>query len=179
MIFIFWSALDIGYCPPRCVEMAQLERKIVLLGDSATGKTALARRFVDDKFEDNYRPTAAARPWKKKISLDGKEVSLAIWDIAGHTLQLHPAFYSGAHAAILVCDLTNKSSVESLSQWHNALLNKLGIIPVIVLANKSDLNPEYDLDYIKKFGYDAVKVSAKTGDNLESPIREIIKAAIG
>ncbi len=156
-----------------------MDRKIVLLGDSAVGKTALARRFVDDDFEERYRPTAAAKPWKIKLNLDGVDISLAIWDIAGHTLQLHPAFYSGAHAAILVCDLTNKSSADSLSQWHNALLNKVGIVPVMVLANKSDLNPEYDLDYIKRFGYDAVKVSAKAGDNLESPIRDIIKATIG
>ena len=103
---------------------------------------------------------------------------MTIWDIAGHTLQLHPAFYSGAHGAILVCDLTNKSSVESISQWHNALLNKVGIVPVMVLANKSDLNPEYDLDYIKKYGYDAIKVNAKTGENIESSIIEIIQSSI-
>ena len=159
--------------------MTNIERKILLLGDSAVGKTALARRFVDDGFMENYRPTAAAKPWKKKISLSGEEISLAIWEIAGHTLQLHPAFYSGAHAAILVCDLTKKSSADSLSQWHNTLMNKVGIVPVMVLANKSDLNPEYELDYIKKFGYDAVKVSAKTGDNLESCMIEIIEATIG
>ena len=159
--------------------MAQIDRKILLLGDSAVGKTALARRFVDDDFNEKYRPTAAARPWKKIIKTNDNDISLAIWDIAGHTLQLHPAFYSGAHGAILVCDLTNKSSVDSLTQWHNTLLNKMGVIPVMVLANKSDLEPEYDLDYIKKYGYDAVKVSARTGDGVESSIKEIIEAVIG
>ena len=155
--------------------MAHIERKILLLGDSAVGKTALARRCIDGDFEENYRPTAAAKPWKKKISLSGEDVSLAIWDIAGHTLQLHPAFYSGAHGAILVCDLTNKSSADSLSQWHNALLNKVGIVPVMVLANKSDLNSEYDLDYIKKIGYDAEKVSAKTNEGVVQAFKELVK----
>ena len=158
--------------------MALTDRKLVLLGDSAVGKTALARRFVDDVFEEKYRPTTAAKPWKKKLNINGEEISLIIWDIAGHTLQLHPAFYSGAHAAILVCDLTNKTSADSLSQWHNALMNKVGIIPVLIMANKSDLGTEYDLDYVKKFGYDAVKVSAKTGENVESSIIEIIQSSI-
>ena len=158
--------------------MTHIDRKIVLLGDSAVGKTALARRFVDDDFLEKYRPTIAAKPWKKKINRSGEDINLAIWDIAGHTLQLHPAFYSGAHGAILVCDLTNKSSVDSLSQWHNVLLNKVGIVPVMVLANKSDLNLEYDLDYIKKFGYDAVKVSAKTGEGLEPVFEELVDMLI-
>ncbi len=158
--------------------MTHIERKIVILGDSAVGKTALARRFVDDEFHENYRPTAAAKPWKKTVEQGEEEITLAIWDIAGHTLQLHPAFYSGAHGAILVCDLTNKSSADSLTQWHNALMNKMGRIPVIVLANKSDLNPEYDLDYIKKYGYDAVEVSARTGEGVKEAFEEIAKSII-
>ena len=158
--------------------LTQIERKIVLLGDSAVGKTALARRFIDEEFDENYRPTAAAKPWKKKLDLSGEEVSLAIWDIAGHTLQLHPAFYSGAHGAILVCDQTNKSSADSLSQWHNALMNKMGVIPVLVLANKSDLGQECDLDYIKQYGYDALMVSAKTGEGVKEAFEEIAKMIV-
>jgi len=161
-----------------CGNLSLTKRKIVLLGDSAVGKTALARRFVDNEFEERYRPTAAAKPWKKKISLSGKDISLDIWDIAGHTLQLHPAFYSGAHAAMLVCDLSNKASVESLSQWHNALLNKVGVVPVIVVANKSDLNPEYDLDYIKKYGYDALMASAKSGEGIELIFKELVSSIV-
>ena len=149
------------------------EVKVVLLGDSAVGKTALARRFVDDDFVETYKPTAAARPWKRTLDYKGKKMKLAIWDIAGHTLQLHPAFYSGAKAGILVCDLTSKSSADSLSQWHNVLLNKVGIIPVVVVANKADLNPEYDIDYIKQFGYDCIKASAKTGDGVEDAFRAL------
>lgn len=152
-----------------------MERKIVILGDSAVGKTALARRLVDDEFDDRYRPTTAARPWKARFDLGGEDISFVIWDIAGHTLQLHPAFYSGARGAILVCDLTNRGSVESLSQWHNSLLNKVGIVPVMVLANKSDLNQDYDLDYIKKYGYDAVRVSARTGQGVADAFREFAR----
>ena len=152
-----------------------VDRKILLLGDSAVGKTAIARRFVDDEFEENYRPTAAARPWKKKLETGGEEFSLAIWDIAGHTLQLHPAFYSGAHGAILVCDQTNKSTADSLTAWHNALMNKLGIIPVMVLANKSDIGQECDIGYIKKYGYEAIKVSARTGEGIKEAFEEMVK----
>ena len=158
--------------------MAQIERKVVLLGDSAVGKTALARRFVDDEFDENYRPTPAAKPWKKKIDLGGEEISFVIWDIAGHTLQLHPAFYSSAHGAILVCDLSKKSSADSITQWHNALLNKVGIIPVLVLANKSDLEKECDTEYIKQYGYDALEVSARTGEGVKEAFEEMAKILI-
>ena len=155
--------------------MAQIERKVVLLGDSAVGKTALARRFVDDEFEDSYRPTPSARPWKKKLDLSGEDISYVIWDIAGSTLQLHPAFYAGTHGALLVCDLSKRTSSDSLTQWHNALMSKVGIVPVIVLANKSDLEHECDIEYIKKYGYDALEVSARTGEGVNEAFMELAK----
>ena len=134
------------------------------------GKTAIARRIFQNEFEEAYKPTIAAKPWKGELARGNKALKVALWDIAGHTLKLHPAFYSGANGALLVCDLTNKSSVDSLSQWHNILLNKIGIVPVIVLANKADINAEYDLDYIKRYGYDALEVSSKTGQGIDEAI---------
>jgi small GTP-binding protein len=118
--------------------MKAIERKLVVLGDSGVGKTALVQRFVEGKFSNEYRPTAGAMPYRKTVELEGKTISLVIWDVAGHTLKIHPAFTSDAKGAILVCDLSRQVTFDSVLQWHSVIKNKLGDIPVIVAGNKSD-----------------------------------------
>jgi small GTP-binding protein len=153
-----------------------IERKLVVLGDSGVGKTALVQRFVRGTFSDNYRPTAGAVPYKKTVELEGKVISLVIWDVAGHTLKLHPAFTSDAHGAILVCDLSRQASFDSVLQWHNVIKAKRGDIPIIVAGNKSDIADTDKCEALHDAGYKNFKTSAKTGENVDTLFMAIIKA---
>ena len=112
--------------------MESIERKIVVLGDSGVGKTALVHRFVKRAFSDDYKPTAGAVPYKKIVEFKGKSIDLTIWDVAGHTLRLHPAFTSDANGAILVCDLGRPTSFDSVLQWHDVVRRKAGEIPAFL-----------------------------------------------
>lgn len=154
------------------------ERKLVVLGDSSVGKTALVQRFVKGTFSDNYRPTAGAVPFKKMVKMDGQTISLIIWDVAGHTLKLHPAFASDANGAILVCDLSRQTSFDSVLQWHNVIKAKVGDIPVIVAGNKSDIADTEKCDALHNAGYQGFKTSAKTGENVDTLFMAIIKAML-
>ncbi len=148
--------------------MADYIRKIVMLGDSAVGKTSLVRKYVDNMFEDKYLSTIGAKPVNKKLKFGNDSVVLMIWDLAGQSFALHPAYYSGAKGALLVCDITKKDSADSLKGWKSMLVSKTGEVPIIALANKADLpNHKFGLDYLEAIGFETMSTSAKTGDNVE------------
>ncbi len=147
--------------------LAEYIRKIVMLGDPGVGKTSLVRKFVHDMFDDKYLSTLGAKPTKRLIKVNDDNLTMMIWDLAGQNFNLHPAYYAGAKGALLVCDLTRKETAESLRNWHTSLINKVGDVPVRVLANKSDLDGEFDIGYLEAMGFKTLKTSAKTGDNVE------------
>jgi len=75
----------------------------------------------------------------------------------------------GTKGAIIVCDLTRKSTFDSVKVWVSSLFEVTGEVPVIIIGNKNDLKEKHE---IKKEdvmalgkGYDAPTflTSAKTG----------------
>ncbi len=134
--------------------MAQefLKRKVLLIGDGAVGKTSLVRRFVVDKFSDDYITTIGAKVTKKDVrvqaGMDMTDMSMILWDILGqrgfHAVQ--NSSFQGAKGVILVLDLTRPETAESLkSYWLPRLREVAGKIPTILFANKADLVTERDM----------------------------------
>ncbi len=159
--------------------MADYIRKIVMLGNPAVGKTSLVRKYVDNMFDDKYLSTIGAKPVNKKLKIGDDTVVLMIWDLAGQTFALHPAYYSGAKGALLVCDMTRKETADSLEEWKSTLFSKAGEVPVIVLGNKSDLpNHEFGPADLEAKGFDTLSTSAKTGDNVEKAFTTLAERII-
>ncbi|MFO7618781.1 MAG: Rab family GTPase [Thermoplasmata archaeon] len=154
--------------------MKTMDRKIVVLGDSGVGKTAIVQRYVRGTFTDEYKPTTGAMPLKKSIEHDGKVVRLVIWDVAGHLLNLHPAYSSDADGAILVCDLTRQPSLELLNRWREIIENKAGPIPFVIAASKSDLAEMPVCHGLEKTDYTVIPTSARTGKNIDRLFLELI-----
>ena len=98
----------------RCREI-----KIVLLGDSGVGKSSIAQRYVTDTFRPHGESTIGASFMSKMIVNNGSPCKCQIWDTAGQEKyhSLAPMYYRGAAAAILVYDMTKKSSFEKLQKW--------------------------------------------------------------
>lgn len=72
--------------PPTRVSMSTDKKcfvKIVAIGDSGVGKTSLIQMFEHARFTDNFKPTIGADFSNKEITIDGKIVTLQIWDTAG------------------------------------------------------------------------------------------------
>lgn len=118
--------------------------KVVLIGEGAVGKTSLVRRYVDQSFDDNYITTLGVNV-KKKIIPEYKTI-LSIWDIFGQkslSPQLHSKYYRGAKGALLVFDITRKSTFDDLDGWITDLYKVTGPIPIYVLANKVDLISDF------------------------------------
>ncbi len=142
-----------------------MKKKIVLLGDSAVGKTSLIRRYVFNQFEFSYISTVGSKVTKKKlkISRPNKTVDLTfmIWDIIGREgyHAIHARTFIGVHGAILVADLTRKETLNNLERyWIPFFFKIVDKVPMIFVCNKSDLKGKYEFqpeeieDVAKKYG---------------------------
>ena len=150
-----------------------------MLGDPGVGKTSTILRFTDDAFTRTYIPTLGVNLSEKNIKIKNILIKLIIWDIAGQikfeAMRRH--FYKGAEAVILIFDLTNPKSYESISNWYKDVIKN--IIPIedeiigFIIGNKEDLvnkrkiNPEEPVILAKQLNLKYIEISALTGKNVE------------
>ena len=157
--------------------------KIILIGDSNTGKTSLINRFINKRFEDKYHCTIGVDFLMKKIYIDNTLIKLQIWDTAGMEKykQITSSYYRGAQACIVVFDLTNIESFYSLQQWVDDYCQiSKNQNNIYIVGNKCDLNQDFKVskDDIIKFcqnnnGFKFVQTSAKTGEGVDKIFEEI------
>merc|ERR1711908_101834 len=149
--------------------------KLVLLGDSAVGKSSLVLRFVRGQFFEYQESTIGAAFLTQTVALNDTTVKFEIWDTAGQERyhSLAPMYYRGAAAAIVVYDITNRDTFQRAKQWVKELQRQGNPNIVIALAgNKSDLNskrkvePEEAESYANDNGIFFMETSAKTSTNV-------------
>jgi small GTP-binding protein len=168
------------------VDIKEIQKKMILLGDGAVGKTSLIRRFVVDKFDDKYILTIGSKIMAKAIQIESDNevfyLKLQIWDILGQKgySKLHESSFKGADGVMMVADITRKETLESIrSYWLAEVRNIVGNVPFIILANKSDLikRAEFDEKELGKFAsrYTApfFFTSAKNGENVKQAFYEL------
>jgi small GTP-binding protein len=173
-------------------DKVRVKGKICLLGDLAVGKTSLIRRYVLDTFDDKYITTIGTKVTKKRLIIEvpdkGKEVDLTllIWDIMGQYQERLPStisqfdryvpqqnYFFNAKGAIVVSDLTRKSTLKSIKVWASSLFEITGKIPLILVGNKVDLENKHEVtkdevaEVAKEFHALSFLTSAKTGQNVE------------
>ena len=163
------------------VSTKQFQKKICLLGDGAVGKTSLIRKYVLDVFDDKYISTVGTKLSRKEMVFQQPEqdlqvaMTLMIWDIVGQKeyQKLHLMYFQGANGALVVCDITRKETLDNSIGWAESIQGTVGNIPLLFLANKSDLKDQaqFGEDELKavaeKFNAGYLLTSAKTGLNVE------------
>lgn len=115
--------------------------KVVTVGDSSVGKTALVTRMSDEVFNQSYVPTVGSQFVTIPQKIDGRDISMEVWDTAGQEVYRSlVGFYTReAKGAILVFDVTSKPSFDSLSHWLTFLEEQAGDAKVMLVGNKVDL----------------------------------------
>ncbi|GMF89515.1 unnamed protein product [[Candida] boidinii] len=127
--------------------------KLVLLGESAVGKSSIVHRFVKDSFDDLRESTIGAAFLTQTIALDNNvTVKFEIWDTAGQERykSLAPMYYRNANCALVVYDITQPTSLDRAKSWIKELQRQASPDIVIALAgNKLDLESERMLKQAK------------------------------
>lgn len=106
------------------------------------GKTSLVLRYIHNKFNDQHLTTIQASFLKKTLNIENKRVNLAIWDTAGQERfhALGPIYYRDANGALLIYDITDRSSFDRVQNWVKELKKMLGDnITIVIAGNKIDL----------------------------------------
>ena len=105
--------------------MAEQHIKVVLVGETQTGKTALITRAVDDEFfAEGITTMVASMKGKKFTYLSGKTITLDIWDTAGREKfrALNKVFYKSAVIAIMVYAIDSRKTFEEVKNyWYNEI----------------------------------------------------------
>ncbi len=163
-------------------ETNSLERefvfKITILGDAAVGKTSLINQFIEEGFQDDYKPTLGANIVRKDVNLDGVKVRLIMWDLAGQEKYrvVRSMYFQGCEGALLVYDITRYNTLESIkSKWlrdFKKYVKKKGAF--VLIGNKSDLEgqravtAERGKELARKIkASQFIETSAKVGENIE------------
>ncbi len=156
--------------------------KVVFLGDAEVGKTSIVARHVTSLFKENYMPSIGANITSRDYNIDGKDITLMIWDIAAQEgfSRVRKEYYQGARAAFIVYDVTRPWTFEDLVFWLDDLKKTLHKrIPMILIGNKVDLTPVVQVNSGRRmaddFGADFIETSAKTGQNIEAAFERIAR----
>lgn len=116
--------------------------KIVLIGDSAVGKSNILNRYTKDKFTLNSKSTVGVEFGAKCVTLKDQTIKAQIWDTAGQERykSVTNAYFKNAKGAFITYDITNKQSFENVESWLTELKSKADQDVVIFLVgNKIDL----------------------------------------
>lgn len=147
--------------------------KISFVGDSNVGKTSIITRSNSTTFDQVTTPTVGVSNTQVVIKLNEKKVSLNIWDTAGQERfrSLVPVYLHDAKCVVLVFDISQRSSFESLESWLQEIHNEADSkTQIVVCANKCDLEKDVSVSECKKWCEDNdcefYMTSAATGEGI-------------
>ena len=162
--------------------------KIVMLGDSGVGKTSLVARLTnpDRPMNHDISATMGIEFDTQMLDTEHGKVKAQIWDTAGQerfARVLLPTYFRKAKGVILVYDITNAKSFESLSERWMAQLNDHASsddLAKLLVGNKSDLEASREVTREKaeqfciEHGMEMLETSAKSGDNVLKAFEKLI-----
>jgi small GTP-binding protein len=150
--------------------------KLILIGNSGVGKSSILQRYMNKTFEESYKCTIGVDFLMKSLEVKGKTVKLQLWDTAGQEKykSMVSSYYRGANVALVVFDITSRSSFESLPLWiENYYKNGPEQKNIILIGNKKDMADQRQVtqeeaeEFSETNNMIYFETSAKEGDNVD------------
>ncbi|OHT16584.1 Ras-related protein Rab-13 [Tritrichomonas foetus] len=158
--------------------------KVIVVGDSTVGKTALLLKYVDGNFTQSTT-TIGVDFKNKNLVLDDKPMKLQLWDTAGQERfkTIAVSYYRRAHGIALLYDVSNMQSFEHIPMWLDSVKqNTDKTVPLILIGNKCDLAAKVGLDEGKQMaeenGVPFFLTSAKTGEGITEAFESLARMII-
>ena len=119
--------------------------KIMILGETLVGKTALLTRYTKNIFGGAYLTTVGIDFQYKFLNINDKRIKVEIWDTAGQERFRNIAknYFQSSDGFLLVYDISNRESFDKLNFWNEQIsANAPENTKIIIVGNKSDLEQE-------------------------------------
>ncbi|MBA0753879.1 hypothetical protein Gogos_021513 [Gossypium gossypioides] len=158
--------------------------KVVLIGDSAVGKSQILARFARNEFSLDSKATIGVEFQSRTLVIEHKSVKAQIWDTAGQERYraVTSAYYRGAVGAMLVYDISKRQTFDHIPRWLEELRGHADKnIVIILIGNKSDLenqravSTEDAKEFAQKEGLFFLETSALEATNVEAAFLTVLK----
>ena len=145
--------------------------KIILLGNTETGKTSLINAYAEKPFCEAALSTIGSQYFSKEKIINENKYCIQIWDTAGQEKyrSVNKIYIKGSKIVIFVYDVTNENSFLDLEafwiDYVEKILGKRAIVGIV--GNKIDLlediqvSTERGKDYANEIGAAFLETSAK------------------
>jgi small GTP-binding protein len=157
-----------------------IQKKVCMIGTSGVGKTSLVAKFVHSIFSDKYLTTVGVKIDKKTVVVDGNDVMLIIWDLAGDDdyQRLQTSYLRGTSGYLLVADGTRLITLDQAIEIQSRVTEATGPVPFLVALNKTDLSSQWEINDARITDLDGrqwkhFKTSAKDGAGVEEAFVEL------
>jgi len=160
------------------VEAYDFLLKIIIIGESGTGKSCLLHHFINNNFKEHSQHTIGVEFSSRTITVGEKKIKLQLWDTAGQERfrSVTRSYYRGAAGVILVYDITDRASFANLPRWlaDARALGSPNLVAVLV-GNKADRDEDREVEWSEASRWAAdndvhyIESSSLTGENVEAP----------
>lgn len=156
-----------------------IEGKLIVVGDSNSGKTSIIAAFTRGEVNASTRPSIGVAFSKKNVTVPGATVNFQVWDTAGQEKfrSINTLYYRNAAAAIIVFDVTSRSSFDHVPGWLGEIRAQGARRMVIGLAaNKVDLKRQVSQEESREFARANDLVYGETSAKTGAGITDLFKA---
>jgi small GTP-binding protein len=162
-----------------------IQKKICMVGPVSVGKTSLVARSVHSLFSEKYLSTVGVKIDKKVVQLDGRDMTLMLWDLAGDDdfQRLGMSYLRGTAGYLLVADGSRRATLDLAVEIQARVAKAAGTIPFVLVLNKSDLVKEWEIEEsrvaaLAAQGWTVRQTSAREGSGVEAVFVELARKTL-
>lgn len=122
-------------------EEIEIPMKVLIVGNGAVGKSSMIQRYCKGIYTTDYKKTIGVDFLERKMSLNGEDLRLMIWDTAGQEEfdSMTRTYYRGAVACVVAFSTTDRESFDAVESWIEKVEAECNAIPMVLVQNKVDL----------------------------------------